>query len=878
MANYNLCITVTNGGGSLPVFLFKSQGDTPTQPITINSIFADGYNVNFPTCGSPIGSIQNTSSVSFTPSSSTYSLPYTTISGSWIFGNYVSITSLIINGIPITSNPQVIVNGADTLTIYYAVCQTQNTFSCPIAPTPTSTTTPTTTPTNSITPTKTITPTQTKTPTTTTTLTKTPTSTPIICGSGVTTGSYFYIDCCGVQRSGVSVGETVLLDYGYAYTTGINKLFISSSTSCPTPSSTATPTTTPSYSPTSTQTPTPSTTNFPSLTPTKTPQPTPVYKLKNDCDTFTLFDLGVSCNVIKQASPGQNDGILSLFITGGTSPYQIYWNGVLGEQTKTGLNSGLYQVRVIDFYGDYTANTVCSLLAPTPTTTITPTVTNTPTPSGTYPNLCLIALGQENYGPLQFVYGGTLNGKPYWKSGSQYNIVWKTYRWEVVGSDFNTPYQFNGGGIFVSSTSSIPPLAGWSVNGGTLPYNISVTQGTCPPKLPLQATTTKTDSTCGGNSNCDGSITVFAQNGTPPYQYSVNNGVSWVLGNIFQGLCPNTYTVLTKDSVGSQITNVVTIGSSQNPQTYQVQISLLPKVGQTITDDNYSQKIRFAQIQTVPALPLGVTLNIVLNMTSLETINGPGLGSITSVNSITKNSVSVLPTQSTTNTSVSNRPNCSPENQTVSTVNSKYSFTLSANDVIQIRSSSTLTITQGQIAPQTNCTTELINNVSANISSAQINGCTCCSTSVDSNVFNLNSNQVSYVEEDSPSTECVTIDVSLNQGGSGCEGFTNVVIAMSPSPYNLDPLTFGNILAYRYPIATCQGTPSLFNQNLGITLPTGTASRIECILSSWAGTQSYQILSLVINGTTYTNGQSFTLNGKCYNIVFQGCNEDVPLP
>lgn len=148
--------------------------------------------------------------------------------------------------------------------------------------TPTQTPTPSATPTQ--TPTQTLTSTPTKTPPPTPTLTRTPNSTPtqtptntqtpttsaIICGSGVTTGSYFYVDCCGVTKQGNSVGEVVTLNYTFPGTVGITKLNVPATVICSTPTQTPTPSITSSV----TQTPTPSITATPTQTQTQTPTQT----------------------------------------------------------------------------------------------------------------------------------------------------------------------------------------------------------------------------------------------------------------------------------------------------------------------------------------------------------------------------------------------------------------------------------------------------------------------------------------------------------------------------------------------------------------------------------------------------------------------------
>ena len=55
-----------------------------------------------------------------------------------------------------------------------------------------------------------------------------------------------------------------------------------------------------------------------------------------------------------------------------------------------GVAQGNYEVVVVDYYGDYTATTVCSLMSPTNTPTPTTTLTPSITPPVKCANLCLI--------------------------------------------------------------------------------------------------------------------------------------------------------------------------------------------------------------------------------------------------------------------------------------------------------------------------------------------------------------------------------------------------------------------------------------------------------------------------------------------------------
>lgn len=78
----------------------------------------------------------------------------------------------------------------------------------------------------------------------------------------------------------------------------------------------------------------------------------------------------------------------------------------------------------------------------------------------------------------------------------------------------------------------------------------------------LGINTTKQDVSCNGLN--DGSITINASNGTPPYQYSNDNGVTYVANNTFNNLAPGTYNLSVMDAQGCSQTATVTI-NEPNP-------------------------------------------------------------------------------------------------------------------------------------------------------------------------------------------------------------------------------------------------------------------------------------------------------------------------
>jgi uncharacterized delta-60 repeat protein len=567
-------------------------------------------------------------------------------------------------------------------------------------------------------------------------------------------GEYYYTDCCGNFITGnVSNGDTLEVSFNNLVASGgVGDLNTPVVTSCVTQTQTPTTTTTPTNTPTPSITPTHTLTSTPTPTPSITPSNRPVTRLQNSCDVITLFEMGVSCNVIQ--SPTDSNplgGILSLNVTGGTAPYSYYWNGGSKTQTLFGVPAGSYPVTVIDYYGDYTVSTICKIVGPLPS----PSPTTTPTPTPTSPvkcvDLCLIGIGStfetKNFGPIQFICNGTKNGRFKWSS-EEYDIVWNisNNRWEIYNGGTNTLFTVNGGILASTSFSEIPDSA-WSVFGGTSQYLVTMTKGQCPTVIPLQVSVNKTSSTC--QLSCNGSISIIAENGTQPYTYSIDGGITYGTNNNFSNLCPNTYSVVVNDSNNNQQTSSVTIAYDSLPITYQLSLSnALPAT--PITVSNVSQTVtQVMNLMVTPPLPVGVTVTFDLLSTALLTVNGPGTGNSNVIWTITKNNQPVTTTVGPT-TQISNgqRPNCSPDSiQNISSINYSSTITITNGDVIQITSTTVDNITNGQVATQTNCTTNIITKISASINNTSLVGNKCGlalggSTQVQTNNFTYVPNSI----------------------------------------------------------------------------------------------------------------------------------------
>ena len=291
-----------------------------------------------------------------------------------------------------------------------------------------------------------------------------------------------------------------------------------------------------------------------------------IVKPVNECEVLTLFPMVSICNNTNPSTPQSYDGAISLMVSGGTPPYNITWEEGGSGPTKSNLGVGDYHATIVDFYGDFTANTICSLTAETTTTTTTSTSTTT---LPVYSGLCMyftdtIGLNSETH---QFLFNGYLNGKPTWKSDDNlYDIYWSTgttNQWLVDGwTD----------GIIYSSNTSLIPLTGWKFFGGSYSgtFNITVSEGDCVNNPMIHITISVQSPTCGNN----GSIIITANGGTPAYQYSINGGTTYQSSPIFTSLLQGIYVVKVKDLNNITTTQTVTLLAPPANQTYQLKLTL----------------------------------------------------------------------------------------------------------------------------------------------------------------------------------------------------------------------------------------------------------------------------------------------------------------
>ena len=227
--------------------------------------------------------------------------------------------------------------------------------------------------------------------------------------------------------------------------------------------------------------------------------------------------LNLTQGSITPAICGANNGSVTVVPAGGTAPYTYTIDGGASQASATfnGLAAGVHNVVVTDNRG-------C-----TRTLSITITATNAPVAS---------ILSKTNVSCFGGVNGSVIIGVTGGSSPFTYSI--------------GGPSQASNTFTNLTAGSYTATVTDANNCSSTVPFTI-----TTPPQLTF--TSTPTAASCNGV--CDGQIQVNASGGTAPYQYSSNNGVTYVLANPLTGLCAGLIHVVVKDANGCLTNADVTI-------------------------------------------------------------------------------------------------------------------------------------------------------------------------------------------------------------------------------------------------------------------------------------------------------------------------------
>jgi hypothetical protein len=434
-----------------------------------------------------------------------------------------------------------------------------------------------------------------------------------------------------------------------------------------------------------------------------------IVKPVNECAIITLFPMTAICNSNNPSTPQSYDGSVSVLVSGGTPPYNITWEEGGSGPTKSNLGVGDYHATIVDFYGDFTANTICSLTAETTTTTTSTSTTTLPVYSG----LCMYFTNTHgsNSETHEFLFNGYLNGQPTWKSDDNlYDIYWSTgttNQWLVDGWS---------NGIIYNSNTSTPPLTGWQFLGGSYSasYVITVLEGACVNNPMINMSISTQAPTCLNN----GSIIITANGGTPAYQYSINGGTTYQSSPVFSNLGGGIYSVMVKDSNNITTTQSVTLTSLPIINNYQIQLLL--------TGPNSFN------IVVTPTLPIGayITFNLLHNST-FKLAPSPTVATYNNLVTVIVNGAPITTPSPILTTSTTFNPCDSGSIYTNINVTNWNSITFNSSTTI----SGTFTNTINPITPLVTCY-NVTGQSKLFINNAKLNKCGCCNLIVKNPPYN----------------------------------------------------------------------------------------------------------------------------------------------
>ena len=465
---------------------------------------------------------------------------------------------------------------------------------------------------------------------------------------------------------------------------------------------------------------------FPPVTPVPPAYP-PI--LTNECGVSTVLSMVAECSVIQQPTTQSSyDGSLSVSVLGGTTPYIITWsNGVvessISGSTITNLNAGTYTATIVDYWGDFSSTTICTLLPQTTTTTSTTTTTTEKPYSSEF---CMTVIQNETSSKINFIYNGLVNGQHSWISDDPvgYTITGNTSgtQWRVDG--FTSPAY----GI----TNTEPPSSTWTTLGFGKSVSITTADGPCNPLIitspkysivspnnPFNLKVNKNEPLCG----CDGAITILATNGNPPYSYSVDNGVTYKNSPIFNNLCNGLYTISVIDFSGNVSNSSISLSRPPLPTQYTISLN---KNSRTALNNGVTKTIvTDITFSVSPKLPDGayITFDLIHNNT-FKCSPVFSAASLTTNTTFTKNSspVSLTLSGTSTGTTFNTYPGCQDQNIFVSTYTENWAgVEISSTDefVLSTTSSVSLNVNMSCYYVDDLDTYYLLN--------LKINNCSCCS-------------------------------------------------------------------------------------------------------------------------------------------------------
>ncbi len=230
-------------------------------------------------------------------------------------------------------------------------------------------------------------------------------------------------------------------------------------------------------------------------------------------------------NTTNGSTCGLLNGQINISVSGGTAPFQFSVDsGVTFQSTSTfsGLTSGIYQLQVQDANG-------CII-------NTTTQVANAPSPQiSQVAHTDLSCFGSQN-GSISIASSGGTSPVMYSIDGGA---------------------QFQAGAVFSNLNAGSYQILIQDVNGCTATSSVVVTEPTA-----IAVTSASTDATCG---NSNGTLTVNTIGGSGTLTYSIDSGLNFQSGSLFQNLLAGTYNLVVQDANGCTSSTIALVSNASAP-------------------------------------------------------------------------------------------------------------------------------------------------------------------------------------------------------------------------------------------------------------------------------------------------------------------------
>jgi len=258
--------------------------------------------------------------------------------------------------------------------------------------------------------------------------------------------------------------------------------------------------------------------------------------------------------------------------------------------------------------------------------------------------------GEDSF---ELTYNGEVNGQASWTGqlpcgvgGNEWLLYFNTgtTQWETSGVTGSTG--------FLSEATKGPesPFGTYTISGSS--YDLVISQGLCTYNPTLNLIVSQNNPTQQSN----GSIVCTLSGGTLPYQYSIDNGVTFKNFPIFSGLKGGTYTVVGKDVSGATSVKTVILTSPPLLTVYTLYLTTT----QSIVSQTPTTLIKQYNtvVNVMPSLPTGTTIVFDISHTNTfdtspsQTASTLTTNSVLKINSVTQ-SVTTTGSSSTSTTNLS---------------------------------------------------------------------------------------------------------------------------------------------------------------------------------------------------------------------------------